>query len=74
VCSSDLIYAKTTNYGHFGKDDPEITWEVTNKADALRKAVSKASPVGAATLRNAMALVKGNAPRNGRNGRARINA
>jgi hypothetical protein len=47
---------------------------VTNKADALRKAVSKASPVGAATLRNAMALVKGNAPRNGRNGRARINA
>ncbi len=32
------IYGKTTNYGHFGKDDPEITWERTDKADALRKA------------------------------------
>jgi S-adenosylmethionine synthetase len=33
------IYLKTTNYGHFGKADPEITWERTDKADALRKAV-----------------------------------
>jgi S-adenosylmethionine synthetase len=32
------IYLKTTNYGHFGKDDPEITWEKTNKAAALKKA------------------------------------
>ena len=32
------IYSKTTNYGHFGKDDPDITWEQTDKADALRKA------------------------------------
>ena len=32
------IYSKTTNYGHFGKDDPEITWEKTDKADALKKA------------------------------------
>jgi S-adenosylmethionine synthetase len=33
------IYSKTTNYGHFGKvDDPELTWEKTDKADALRKA------------------------------------
>src|SRR6266436_1517377 len=33
------IYSKTTNYGHFGKiDDPDITWEKTDKADALRKA------------------------------------
>jgi S-adenosylmethionine synthetase len=32
------IYSKTTNYGHFGKDDPDITWEQTNKADELRKA------------------------------------
>src|SRR5512139_3953287 len=29
------IYAKTTNYGHFGKDDPEITWETADKATAL---------------------------------------
>jgi S-adenosylmethionine synthetase len=33
------IYSKTTNYGHFGKDDPDITWERTDKAEALRKAV-----------------------------------
>jgi S-adenosylmethionine synthetase len=32
------IYSKTTNYGHFGKDDPDITWESTDKADALKKA------------------------------------
>ena len=32
------IYRKTTNYGHFGKDDPDITWERTDKADALKQA------------------------------------
>src|ERR1700726_28449 len=30
------IYSKTTNYGHFGKDDPDITWEKTDKAPALK--------------------------------------
>ena len=33
------IYSKTTNYGHFGKDDPDITWERIDKAEALKKAV-----------------------------------
>ena len=33
------IYSKTTNYGHFGKiDDPDITWEKTDKAADLKKA------------------------------------
>jgi S-adenosylmethionine synthetase len=32
------IYSKTTNYGHFGKDDPDITWEKTDKAHDLKKA------------------------------------
>ena len=33
------IYSKSTNYGHFGKiDDADLTWELTNKADALKKA------------------------------------
>jgi len=32
------IYSLTTNYGHFGKKDPAITWEKTDKAAALRKA------------------------------------
>ena len=34
------IYKKTTNYGHFGKSDPEITWERTDKTEALKAAVS----------------------------------
>jgi S-adenosylmethionine synthetase len=33
------IYSKTTNYGHFGKDDPDLTWENTDKVDELRSAV-----------------------------------
>ena len=35
------IYSKTTNYGHFGKVDDlnSITWEKTDKAEALKKAV-----------------------------------
>lgn len=32
------IYRATTNYGHFGREDPEFTWEKTDKADALREA------------------------------------
>jgi S-adenosylmethionine synthetase len=34
------IYQKTTNYGHFGKIDDlkSITWEKTDKADALKRA------------------------------------
>jgi S-adenosylmethionine synthetase len=33
------IYSKTTNYGHFGKDDKDLTWEATDKVKALQKAV-----------------------------------
>ncbi len=33
------IYSKSTNYGHFGKNDPDLTWESTNKVAALKKAV-----------------------------------
>jgi S-adenosylmethionine synthetase len=29
------IYAKTAAYGHFGRDEPEFTWEQTDKAAAL---------------------------------------
>lgn len=31
------IYKKTAAYGHFGRNDPDFTWEKTDKADALRK-------------------------------------
>ena len=33
------IYSKTTNYGHFGKDDPDLTWERTDKVEELKAAV-----------------------------------
>jgi S-adenosylmethionine synthetase len=29
------IYEKTAAYGHFGRDEPEFTWESTDKAQAL---------------------------------------
>lgn len=32
------IYQKIAAYGHFGRDDLDLTWERTDKADALRKA------------------------------------
>ncbi|MBK6555062.1 MAG: methionine adenosyltransferase [Rhodocyclaceae bacterium] len=32
------IYRKTAAYGHFGRDDPDFTWENTDKAAALRAA------------------------------------
>lgn len=31
------IYRKTACYGHFGRDDPDFTWEKTDKAEILRK-------------------------------------
>jgi S-adenosylmethionine synthetase len=34
------IYAKTAAYGHFGRELPEFTWERTDRADALKAAVS----------------------------------
>jgi S-adenosylmethionine synthetase len=30
------IYKKTAAFGHFGRNEPEFTWERTDKADALR--------------------------------------
>jgi len=32
------IYSKTAAYGHFGRNDPDFTWERTDKADMLRAA------------------------------------
>jgi S-adenosylmethionine synthetase len=31
------IYSKSTNYGHFGKDDPALTWERTDKTAELKR-------------------------------------
>jgi S-adenosylmethionine synthetase len=31
------IYRKTAVFGHFGRDDPDFTWERTDKAKILKK-------------------------------------
>ena len=33
------IYSKTAAYGHFGRELPNFTWEVTNRVDELRAAI-----------------------------------
>ena len=33
------IFRKTACYGHFGREDPDFTWEKTDRADALRRKV-----------------------------------
>ena len=33
------IYRKTCNYGHFGRELPEFTWEKTDMVNDLKKAV-----------------------------------
>jgi len=35
------IYAKTSAYGHFGRELPEFTWERTDKVDALKAAADR---------------------------------
>jgi S-adenosylmethionine synthetase len=35
------IYRKTAAYGHFGRTEPEFTWEMTDKVEALKKSASK---------------------------------
>src|SRR5512143_1949051 len=32
------IYLKTAAYGHFGRDEPEFTWEATDRVEALKEA------------------------------------
>jgi len=32
------IYAGTAAYGHFGREEPEFSWEKTDKAEALKDA------------------------------------
>jgi S-adenosylmethionine synthetase len=67
------IYSKTTNYGHFGKNDPDISWEKVDKVEALKKAIGRSAAVVApATLKKAAALVNGRG--NGRSARTQVNA
>ncbi len=41
------IYRKTAAYGHFGRNDPDFTWEATDKAAALREQAGTREAVAA---------------------------
>ena len=41
------IYRKTAAYGHFGRNDPDFTWEATDKAATLREQAGAREAVGA---------------------------
>jgi S-adenosylmethionine synthetase len=41
------IYAKTAAYGHFGRNDPDFTWEATDKAAQLASDAGVRETVGA---------------------------
>ena len=38
------IYRKTSCYGHFGRNDPDFTWEKTNMAEVLAKKAGVKKP------------------------------
>jgi S-adenosylmethionine synthetase len=42
------IYQKTASYGHFGRTEPEFSWEKTDKADELAHDAKSAASVRAA--------------------------
>jgi S-adenosylmethionine synthetase len=50
------IYSKTTNYGHFGKTDPEITWEKADKTSELKRALGTGSRSSAKPSKSSKAM------------------
>ena len=42
------IYRQTAAYGHFGRNEAGFSWEVTDRADALRRDAGISTPAGAA--------------------------
>jgi S-adenosylmethionine synthetase len=43
------IFEKTAAYGHFGRSEPEFTWERTDRADVLRSAAGLKGSVARAS-------------------------
>ena len=39
------IYGKTAAYGHFGRNDPDFTWEATDKAARLASDAGLGEPI-----------------------------
>ena len=45
------IYCKTAAYGHFGRNDPDFTWEATDKAPALASDAGVKEPIAVGVRR-----------------------
>ncbi|MEP6643863.1 MAG: methionine adenosyltransferase [Acidobacteriaceae bacterium] len=45
------IYCKTAAYGHFGRSDPDFTWEALDKADKLASDAGLREPIAQASRR-----------------------
>jgi S-adenosylmethionine synthetase len=56
------IYRKTTNYGHFGKNDPDITWEKTDKVEELKRAIGGAKSTSSGAAKTVSAKRANRAP------------
>ncbi|MFZ5449475.1 MAG: methionine adenosyltransferase [Thermodesulfobacteriota bacterium] len=52
------IFKKTAAYGHFGRTDPDFTWEYLNKIDILREKAGLKGPSPICTCQPEIALVK----------------
>ena len=52
------IYQKTAAYGHFGREEPEFSWEKTNKADVLKSAAKKYIAAGGAKASKPRAIAE----------------
>jgi S-adenosylmethionine synthetase len=52
------IFKKTAAYGHFGRTDPDFTWEYVNKIDILREKAGLKGPSPVCICQPELALVK----------------
>ena len=57
------IYRKTAAYGHFGRNDPDFTWETTDKAKALKEQATAAEAVASKEVKTRRHKHKGQALR-----------
>jgi S-adenosylmethionine synthetase len=63
------IYRKTASYGHFGRTEPEFSWEKTDKAEALKAGASKGISTNGHT-KSAKAAKAAKPAANGKKGRS----
>jgi hypothetical protein len=60
------IFRKTSNYGHFGRSDPDFTWERTDRAAALKDSARTGTVAVRPPARNGAAAAKRSVARPGK--------